>query len=428
MEALKLNLQLLADAGTLVNTTTGYTNAYTGEREDFSGKYDLSPQMKTYYNTELLENVRPKLVFSQFAKKQGLPRGNGRSIEFRKWNTLKKADELQEGVIPKAQKLGQSRITKSLKQHGTYTTISDLLELHAIDNNILGAVTELGASAGESQDELVRDVAVAGTNKQLCDKVAANGTHTKVVTRAGLDETAKLTPDEINKAVTCLKKLNAPFYSNNEFIAIINPSVSYDLRSSDGWIEAHKYASVKEIYSGEIGMLHGVRFIETSQAKIFRGADLAQDSRTLKVKTAISTAGKTIAFEGGTVEANALTGRLILVGSVLCEVESNTASSITVTENINNITADTVIAPGEGGAGGLAVYATMVFGKDAYAMIDPEGGNMEMIIKDKSQVGGPLNQFSTAGYKFENASLILYEDRMVRIESCSAYSDVDEEN
>ena len=426
MEAWKLNIQLLADAGTLVNATDGYVNAYTGAKESFSGKNDLSVQMKEYYDTELLENARANLVHSQFAKKQGLPKNRGRIIEFRKWNTLEDAGELQEGVIPAAQKLGSTSISKALTQHGTYTAVTDILELHAIDDVILGATTELGASAGTTQDKLVRNVMVAGTNKQLCDKVV-NGVHTKVATRAGLDKTARLTPDEINKAVTTLKKLKAPTI-NGKYIAIIHPSVAYDLRNADGWIEAHKYASPTEIFTGEIGELHGVRFVETTEAKIFAGADLASDSRTLKVKTAISSAGKNIAFEGGTVATDALKGRLILVGDVLCEVASNTASSITVKENVNNIEAGAVIAPGEGGAGGLAVYATMVLGKDAYGMIDPEGGNLQMIIKDKATAGGPLDQFSTLGYKFENASLILYEDRMVRIESCGEYSDVDEEN
>ena len=329
-------------------------------------------------------------------------------------------------MIPAAQKLGSTSISKALTQHGTYTAVTDILELHAIDDVILGATTELGASAGTTQDKLVRNSMVAGTNKQLCDKVV-NGVHTKVATRAGLDKTARLTPDEINKAVTTLKKLKAPTI-NGKYIAIIHPSVAYDLRSSAEWIEAHKYAATTEIFTGEIGELHGVRFVETTEAKIFAGADLASDSRTLKVKTAISSAGKSIAFEGGTVATDALKGRLILVGDVLCEVASNTASSITVKENVNNIETGTVIAPGEGGAGGLAVYATMVLGKDAYGMIDPEGGNLQMIIKDKATAGGPLDQFSTLGYKFENASLILYEDRMVRIESCGEYSDVDEEN
>ena len=75
-----------------------------------------------------------------------------------------------------------------------------------------------------------------------------------------------------------------------------------------------------------------------------------------------------------------------------------------------------------------SVYATLFLGKDAYGMIDPEGGNLEMIIKDKGQVGGPLNQFSTLGYKFSSAAKILYQDRMVRVESCGAYSAEDEAN
>ena len=87
--------------------------------------------------------------------------------------------------------------------------------------------------------------------------------------------------------------------------------------------------------------------------------------------------------------------------------------------------------PGEGGSsvsGPCAVYGTLFFGKDAFGVVDPEGMGMEMIIKDASQIGGPLNQFSTVGYKFETAAKILYQNRMVRVESCSAYSGVDEAN
>lgn len=427
MEALKLRLQLLADAGTVVNTTGGYVNAYTGSREEFAGTNDLSGEMKTYYDTELLENARPNLVHMQFAKKQGLPAHKGKSVEWRKWNTLEDAGKLEEGVIPAGQKMGMTSISQSIVQHGTYVTVSDELELHAIDNVILGATEELGASAGTTQDKLVRNVLVAGTVKQLCDRVDASDVHTPVQTRAELDATAKLTPREINHAVTTLKKLKAPTL-NGKYVAIIHPSVTEDLRNSKEWIEAHKYASNTEIFTGEIGELHGVRFVETTEAKIFAGADLAEDARTLKVSTAISSAGKSISFKGGTVQTDALAGRLILVGDVLCEVVSNTANTITVKDEINNVAADTEIYPGEGGAKGCAVYATLILGKDAYAAIDPEGGNMQMIIKDKREAGGPLNQFSTIGYKFSNATKILYEDRMVRIESGSSYSDMDEEN
>ena len=256
-------------------------------------------------------------------------------------------------------------MTQAITQYGTYVSVSDQLELHAIDDVILGAAEELGASAGTTQDKLVRNVIVAGTNVQYCDKVGTNGAHSAVTSRAGLDTTAKLTPDEVNKAVTMLKKLKAPKI-DGKYVAIIHPSVAYDLRSSDAWVEAHKYAGITELFTGEIGELHGVRFIETTEAKVFNGADCP-------VKTA-------------------------------ADASKGTAATY------------------------YSVYATLFLGKDAYGMIDPEGGNMEMIIKDKSQIGGPLNQFSTLGYKFSSAAKILYQDRMVRVESCGTYSAEDEAN
>ena len=129
--------------------------------------------------------------------------------------------------------------------------------------------------------------------------------------------------------------------------------MSYDLRESDGWIEAHKYAAATEIFNGEIGELHGVRFVETTNAKV--------TSKTLKDGTGM-------------------------------------------------------------------VYSCLFLGKDAYGVVDPEGGAMEMIIKDKNQAGGPLNQYSTAGYKFEDCTKILYPERMLRVECCSEFSKIDVEN
>ena len=345
---LKLNLQHFAEAGTLVNTTGNYVDAYSGTPESFADKNTLTPTMKTYYDTELLENARAELVHTQFGKKQPLPAHRGKTVEWRKWNTLEDAAALTEGVIPTGQKLGQSSISVPINQYGTYVTVSDQLELHAVDDVILGAAEELGASAGSTMDKLARNVLCQGTNVIYADKVAADGTATEVTSRDALDKTAKLTPAVINKAVTYLKKMKAPRI-DGKYMAVIHPSVGYDLRQSEEWRDAHKYASPDEIFNGEIGELHGVRFIETTEAKIVNGSN-------------------------------------------------------------------------------GAVYLSLFFGKDAYGEIDPDGGGMEMIIKDKSEAGGPLNQFSTLGYKFSTAFKILYEDRMVRVESCSDYSDVDEEN
>ena len=66
-------LQLFAEAGTLVNASTGYVNAQTGAKTDFSGANTLAPELKTFYDTELLENARVEMIYAQFAKKQQLP-------------------------------------------------------------------------------------------------------------------------------------------------------------------------------------------------------------------------------------------------------------------------------------------------------------------------------------------------------------------
>jgi len=264
------DLQLFA-AGDLVNATTHYVNADTGSVTAFDGTNTLSPGMKTYYDTELLENARANLYFEQFGRKQNLPANRGRTMEWRKWNTLPRANVLQEGVIPSGQKMGQTMLTATLEQYGMFVAITDLLDLHHIDDVLLGATEELGASAGETKDILIRNVLQAGTSVMFCDNVAADGTKTQVSEYAGMSsDNCRLTPDMVAKAATHLKKMNAPTIGG-KYVAIIHPYVAYDLMRDPEWIDAHKYAKPDNLYEGEIGEVAGVRFVQTSEAKIYEG-------------------------------------------------------------------------------------------------------------------------------------------------------------
>ena len=356
----KFNLQLFAEAGTLVNATGNYVNAYDGTSQPFDGVNTMAGELKTFYDTELLENARVEMFYAQFAKKQPLPANRGTTVEWRKWNTFNKASQLQEGVIPTGQKFGMSSKTGSINQYGTYATVSDKLEMRAYDDVILGATEEMGASAAETQETLIRDALLVNTNVLYCDNItletgAVAGTPAAPnAMEASATVMSVLTPDMVAKAVTKLKKDRVPTI-NGKYYAVIHPSVAYDLRKSEAWVEAHKYAAPEELFNGEIGELHGCRFVENVFAPILDG-DYANK------------------------------------------------------------------------AGGVT-YATYFFGKEAFGIIDPAGGALEMIVKDKSQVGGPLNQFSTIGYKFEtNGATILYTERVLRVMSCSSFSATDEAN
>ena len=361
MKEILINLQLFAEAGNVVNTlTNGYVNAYTGASEAFDATNSLAGELKTFYDTELLENARVEMFYAQFAKKQTLPAKHGNTVEWRKWNTFAKADKLKEGVIPTGQKFGMSSKTGAISQYGTYAAIADTLELRAYDDTILGATEEMGASAAETQETLIRDALLPNLNVLYCDNItletgAVAGTPTAPAEmEASATVMCLLTPKMVSKAATKMKKDRVPTI-NGKYYAVIHPSVAHDLRNDKEWIEVHKYSATGEIFNGEIGELHNVRFIENVFAPIL-GGDY-----------------------------------------------KNKAGSVT--------------------------YATYFFGKDAFGIIDPEGGALQMIVKSKEQAGGPLNQFSTVGYKFEtNGATILYPERVLRVMSCSTYSAIDEAN
>ena len=437
-EYFDFDIQFFADAGTLVNTTGSYVNAYDGSTEAFSGGNTLSAEMKEFYDTELLENARVEQFYAQFAKRQSLPKNHKGTVEWRKWNTFAPASQLTEGVIPTGQKFGVSAITGSINQYGTYTSITDKLELRAYDDVILGATEEMGASAAETQEKLIRDALYTGTNVLYCEKITrASGAAAPVSAESALVEDATyachLTPEMVNRAVTILKKNRVPRIGG-KYAAVIHPSVAEDLRNSEGWIEAHKYASPEEIFNGEIGELHGVRFIEDVFAPIFKGADLASDTRTLLIDHAAGYSGAitSVDFDGSTagVAAHELKDRMISINGVVAKVTDNTATAISfASTNFGSISDNTVIYPAEYGAGDIAAYATYFFGKDSFGIIDPAGGALEMVIHDKDEIGGPLNQFSTIGYKFEtNGATILYPERLLRVMSTSSYSGTDTAN
>ena len=252
---LAINLQLFAEMNTNVTSDSG-----------------LSVEMKTFYDMTLIDEASAQLVHDQFGQKRPIPANGGKTIEFRKFSNLAKATTaLTEGVTPNGKKLNVTSITATVAQYGDYIVQSDILELTALDNTILEATKILGKQAGTTLDTVVRNVLISGTNVNYCPKVAADGTETTVTSRAGLDVTAKLTVKQIQKAVAKLRANNAPTI-NGDYVAIVHPFVAYDLMRDPEWIEAHKYAQPDNLYTGEIGKVAGVRFVQTSEAAILYGS------------------------------------------------------------------------------------------------------------------------------------------------------------
>lgn len=249
-DMLKLNFHLF-DGALNINTTT-----QTGDGQD------LSKEMKTFYDRALIRCAEPALIHDQFGQKRPIPKGAGKKIEFRKFSSLPKAlTALTEGVTPEGSKYSVSAIEATVNQYGAYIAISDMLMLTAFDNQMAEIIKILGSQAGRTSDTITREEIVKGTNAQY-----ANGK----ASRTNIAKGDNLTVVEIKKAVRTLKAANAPKI-NGYYVALVHPDAVYDLWNDDEWVEASKYAGSEQVFKGEIGKMYGVRFVESTEAKIWSG-------------------------------------------------------------------------------------------------------------------------------------------------------------
>ena len=249
-------IQLFATQTTLLNSTGN----------------DQSPEMKTYYDLRLLDYAQANLVHDQFGQKRPIPKNGGKTIEFRSFSPLAKATTpLTEGVTPSGNQLDVKTITATVSQYGDFIVQSDVLELTAVDNTILEATKLLGRQAGVTLDTVTRNVMVGGTNVMYAPKInASTGAETPVTSRAGLDNTCVLTVNLVEQVVAELRAQNAP--------TIDGDYIAYDLMRDPDWRDPHKYADTTNLYEGEIGKIGGVRFVQSTEAKIWRDSSCPAQS------------------------------------------------------------------------------------------------------------------------------------------------------
>ena len=281
----KMDLQLFADASAQLQNTTATSG--------------MSAEMKTYYEKTLLDLAEPALVHDQFGDSYPIPANNGKTIEFRKYTALPKATTpLTEGVTPNGQALTVTTITAEVHQYGGWVALTDMLDLTAIDNNVVQATNLLGSQGGRTMDTIVRDILNGGTNVIYAPKIGAGGAETAVSSRAELDKTCQLTVDLINQAVAMLQTQNADPIGDS-YVAIVHPHTSYDLRKDPAWVDAHKYAAPEEIFNGEIGKINNVRFVVSSEAKIWAGTGCPEGLAVYSTLVLGAHAYATTELEGG---------------------------------------------------------------------------------------------------------------------------------
>ena len=386
---------------------------------------------KTFYDRKLLDTAKTRFVHANFGQKRSIPRNNGKRVEFRKYDLFTPdADALTlvEGVTPTGQSLSQSKVEVEVSQYGAYVEMSDLLEMTSYDPVIADSAELLGEQLGTVIEWVTRDAMNETTNVQY-----AGG----ALSRVALTGSNKLTVDEVRKAVRTLKKNKArPFVSaldgsgrKPHFVCICSPDATYDLQNDPLWQDVSKYSNAEQIYSGEIGRLFGVVFVEATEAKVY-------SQSVFNAVNANTTSSATFVLKNDPTpkEAAYLStgGNKIMIGSneyTLASSDSYTPSTKTVKlSGAASLTANAVVYSKDAGAPDATthaapdVHATLIFGADAYGVVDVAGsGAMETIIKPCGSAGttDPLNQRSTVGAKVSAyAAKVLNPLWIVKIEHC----------
>jgi len=253
-----------------------------------------------YYDELFLAVAEKKLVHTQLGQlNRKVPKGEeAYAIYWTRWKPLAAMTAAAaEGVATTAVNMSAVNVTGTVSQYDNAIKISDVLALTNMGDVMKEAVRELGYNAGISIDTLVRNVVVPGGIPQNA------GTSTSAQTNwSAIPQSAVLSISELRKATRTLRKLDAQppgervsimkgqSVSTNPgaglggyWVAVISPDSAYDLQgdsATGSWIDANRYAGADKLFTGEIGKLYGVRFLETSNAKVHADLNAASTSRS----------------------------------------------------------------------------------------------------------------------------------------------------
>ena len=230
----------------------------------YSGVNAVSQQAQTFYDRTLLERLKPKLVFLQYGQKKPIPKREGATGNWRRFTSLSPATTpLVEGVTPQGDRLVVEYVSATVQGYGNFVYLTDLIDMAGIDPVATETVELMGENAAETLDIVVRDVVARGTNVYR-----VNGRTTRATVAAGdiIDGAT------MRRARRIMARNNAkPVPGAGAYIGIVHPDVSYDIMGDPAWVNANQYAGSQKIFDGEIGKMHGVRYIESTLAPIFEG-------------------------------------------------------------------------------------------------------------------------------------------------------------
>lgn len=235
------------------------------------GVAGMTPELKQTYDRLLLMRAIPNFVHGNWGQKRDIPAGGGKSVEFRRFERITTSTSaLTEGTPPTETQATFSIVAATISQYGQFSKLSDILETQSFDPVIAEFSENYGESMGDCIDQVVRDVIIAGTTVQYASTAGSRG---------GVGSGMYFDSAEIREAVSTLKRANAKQAVDSKYICILHTDVTRDLFADTNIVGAFKDAADRgggnPLFTGVLGDYMGVRFVETTNARVFSSLGLS---------------------------------------------------------------------------------------------------------------------------------------------------------
>lgn len=236
---------------------------------------EIPVEVNNFYDKTLLVRAVPAFVHTRYAQVRDIPRNSGTNvIKFRRYGSLTaNTTALSEGVTPSGTQLSVTNVTATVSQYGDYVTITDKVMYETYDPILTETAEVLGEQAGDSVDQLCRDVIAAGTTVQYASTATATNEVTAAMSlnRAEVKEAVRTLRGNNAKPVTSMIDPSTGYNTvpiGRSFLGIVSEDTAYDLDDATGWVSVEKYPNKSNVMMDEIGSVANVRFVMTTNAKV----------------------------------------------------------------------------------------------------------------------------------------------------------------
>ena len=221
----------------------------------------LDDQVKTAFDQVAYFALRSQPLFEMIADVRSTAQShNGSGVQFTFYADMAQATSaLTENADVTAVALTDSAVTVTLAEYGNAVITSAKVRGTSFLNVDADAANIVGYNMADSLDKIVSDVVNGGSNV----------TYVGQTSRGAITATDNYSAAEGRKAVAQLRTRNAPGWENGNYMAIIHPDVSYDLRGDTAVTDVIQYQLYQEgapIRAGSIGTFNGIEYIENPRA------------------------------------------------------------------------------------------------------------------------------------------------------------------